>query len=210
MRIIFLSFVAFTFFTFLFFSTPATAAGIIDLDDEESIFGDPDEWLEQIMELIEQIAAMEDDDGEALFVDNPSSQEAKTILAKLKNQKVTFHFQDTSFDEVINFLRDVTGVNFVVSNDAAEIIEASGRTITLRLKDVRLETAMKLVLEGFDELGYAIKDGVLYIGLKEKLRTRRLYIAFYEIGELVTKPPDFPAPKMALRDEGGTQINYGR
>jgi len=64
---------------------------------------------------------------------------------------------------------------------------------------------MGLLLEGFDDIGYAVKDGVVYLDLKENLRTKRLYIAFYEIGELVTKPPNFPAPKMALRDLGGTQ-----
>ncbi|MHC4663283.1 MAG: hypothetical protein ACYS8W_16600 [Planctomycetota bacterium] len=187
------------------FPTPLDAAGIIIIDDEDDILGTEDEWEEQILELIEKLAEVVDDDEDALFIDNPTSEEAKLIVTKLENQKVTFNFKDTPIEEVVDFIRDITGINIVISNEAMEIFDELGRGISLRLKDIRFKNALNLVLSGTD-IGYAVKDGVLYLDLKEKLRTKRLYLAFYEISELVTKPPDFPAPHVALRDEGGTQI----
>lgn len=121
------------------------------------------------------------------------------IKSKLENQKVTINFLDTEFEQAIEFLRDITGLNFVVSNDAAEAV--SGETVSLRLRDIRLKNALALILAAAPDLKWSIKHDVIYISTEEAAPPE-LFLEFYNISEIIQKVPDYPAPEIALRDVG--------
>jgi len=121
------------------------------------------------------------------------------INSKLENQKVTINFSETPFDEAINFLRDITGLNFVMSNDARDMV--SDATISLRLREIRLKNALALILAVDDTLKWTIKHDVIYIST-EDAEPPELFLEFYNVSEIVQKVPDFPAPQIALRDQG--------
>ncbi|MHC4662390.1 MAG: hypothetical protein ACYS8W_11940 [Planctomycetota bacterium] len=133
------------------------------------------------------------------------SAEEREIIAKLENQEVTLNFVDTEFTEAINFLRDITGLNFVVSNEALDAV--SGSTVNLRLGKIKLKNALNLILEGTD-LKYRIKNGVIYIATEDG-EPEELYLEFYSVSEIINNVPDFGAPQIALRDYGGTQAAGG-
>ncbi len=119
------------------------------------------------------------------------------IKSKLENQKVTINFSDTNFEEAINFLRDITGLNFVISNSASELV--TDKTVTLRLREIRLKNALALILASDPSLKWSIKHDVIYISTEEA-EPPELFLEFYNISEIVQKVPDFPAPQIALSD----------
>ncbi len=119
------------------------------------------------------------------------------INSKLDNQKVTINFQDTPFEEAINFLRDITGLNFVISNDARDAV--SDRSVNLRLRDIRLKNALALILAVEESLRWSIKHDVIYISTEEA-EPPELYLEFYNVSEIIQKVPDFKAPEIALSE----------
>ncbi len=133
------------------------------------------------------------------------TEEEIRIKSKLENQKVTLSFEDTPFKDAISFLRDITGLNFVISTAADDVIISDDLRVNLKIKNVRLKTALKLILEtGGDQLRYRIKNGVIYITTDET-EEEEVFLEFYVVSEIINHPPDFPAPELALRDWGGTR-----
>ena len=160
-----------------------------------------EEFREFILELIQKM--IEDAVAEGPNVDRESSpQVADFILRKLELQKVTVHFQDTPFDQCIDFLRDITGLNIVISPRARDIIESEDCKINLRLRDIQLKSVIALMLAISNELTYGVKYDVLYIGTVDDWIGSNLYMFVYSIHDIVYRPPNFPAPDIALRDIG--------
>jgi hypothetical protein len=122
------------------------------------------------------------------------------IFRKLELQQVTVHFQDTPFNDCLDFLRDITGLNIVVSRRAQDILDAENITVNLRLRDIKLKSVLALMLEVSDELTYGVKYDVLYIGTKEDWAGVGQYMFIYSIHEIVYRPPNFKAPKIGLGD----------
>lgn len=130
------------------------------------------------------------------------------IKNKLENQKVTLKFTDTPFVDAVNFLRDITGLNFVITTDAMDIIDNEELRVNLRIREVKLKDALNLVLGAHSDLKYRIKNGVIYITTAE-VEGEELFLEFYNVLEIINEVPDFPAPIIALRDWGGTQGSPG-
>ena len=179
-------------------AVPVVRGQGIDFGDEEDGMSD-EEFREYIYELIQKI--IEESISEGPNVDTESDPRiVELILRKLELQHVTVHFQDTPFNECIDFLRDITGLNIVLSARARDIIEAEDVRIDLRLRDIKLKSVLSLMLEISDELTYGVKYDVLYIGTKEDWAGVGQYMIIYSIHEIVYRPPNFPAPKIGLSD----------
>ncbi len=127
------------------------------------------------------------------------SPAVRRIKSKLENQKVTINFSETPFEEAINFLRDITGLNFVISNSAMDVV--ADAAVSLRLREIRLKNALALILAADESLQWTIKHDVIYISTEED-EPPELFLEFYNVSELVQNVPDFPAPQIALRDQG--------
>ncbi len=85
----------------------------------------------------------------------------KHIKQVLEQRSVTLHFSDTSLENVISFIQDITGLNIVIDPNCDK-----DKTITARLRDVKLKNALDLMLHpnGFD---YVIHKGALFISSKD-------------------------------------------
>lgn len=133
------------------------------------------------------------------LIKREESPAVRRINSKLENQKVTINFSETPFEEAINFLRDITGLNFVISNEARDIV--TDATVSLRLREIRLKNALALILAVDESLKWSIKHDVIYISTEEA-EPPQLFLEFYNVSEIVQTVPDFPAPQIALRDTG--------
>jgi type II secretory pathway component GspD/PulD (secretin) len=133
------------------------------------------------------------------LIEKEESPAVRKINSKLENQKVTINFSETPFEEAINFLRDITGLNFVVSREAADAV--SDAAVTLRLREIRLKNALALILAVDDQLKWTIKHDVIFIST-EDAAPPELFLEFYNVSEIVQQVPDYPAPPIALRDTG--------
>jgi len=136
------------------------------------------------------------------------TQATKDIRAKLK-QRYSVEFPDQPFDEVVSFLQQISGINFVLNKEARDAVEDSGATVRLApVNDLPLENILNLVLEGMEPpFGYLIQSGAVLIGPADSIRPD-VYLEFYEVSDLTKDHPDFPAPKLALEsgsdDSGGS------
>ena len=136
------------------------------------------------------------------------TQQTKDIRAKLR-QRFSVEFPDQPLDEVVSFLQQISGINFVLNKEARDAVEDSGTTVKLpAVNDLALENILSLVLEGLDPpFGYLIQSGAVVIGPAESIQAD-VYLEFYEVSDLTKDHPDFPAPKLALdsgsEEAGGT------
>ena len=161
-----------------------------------------EEFREWLIQLIESIVAESASEGPIIDPDcNPAVVDV--ITRKLNSQQVSFAFQETDFTQCIDFLRDITGLNVVLSRKAQDAVK--DLKVTLRLRDIALKNALALLLEANSDLRYGIRFDVLYIGTKDEFVFRGNYLIIYEIGEIVYRPPDFEAPELALPDDASSR-----
>lgn len=131
-----------------------------------------------------------------------ASEEELQINRRLASQRITLNFDQTPFDEAINFLRDITGLNYVLSGDARDLVDSEGVLVSLRLREITLDNALKLILASHESLSWRIEDGVIKIGTDTD-QVADLILEFYDVTEIVNSPPDFPAPELGLNLAGG-------
>lgn len=130
------------------------------------------------------------------------TQATKDIRAKLRG-RYSVEFPDQPFDEVVSFLQQLSGINFVLNKEAREAVQDSGETVRLApVTDLPLENILNLVLEGMDPpFGYQIQSGAVLIGPTDSILSD-VFLEFYEVSDLTKDAPDFPAPRLALESGG--------
>lgn len=175
-------------------------AGVAVAQDKDGM--SDEEFREWLVQLIESIVAEESSEGPIVDSDcNPAVVDL--IVRNLELQQVSVAFQETDFKQCIDFLRDITGLNIVVSRKAQEV--AKDLKVTLRLRDIALKNALALILGINPDLRYGIRFDVLYIGTKDEFISRGGYLVIYEISDIVYRPPDFEAPELALPSDASSR-----
>ena len=110
-----------------------------------------------------------------LSEESGESEANRKVAAKLKEQ-VPINFEANKLVNVIEFLRNTTGLNFFVNWNALQQVGVEqDAPITLQLSNVPAEKALKLVLQQvstgdqFNPVSYAIVDGVVTISTQQDL-----------------------------------------
>ena len=101
-------------------------------------------------------------------------------------------FEETSFESVVEFLAEQNDLNIHVNWNALEIAGIDRKTgVSIKAKNVKLETALKLILDGVGggnaPLGYMIRDGVVVITTQEDLDTHTV-VRVYDCRDLIPRP----------------------
>jgi type II secretory pathway component GspD/PulD (secretin) len=118
-------------------------------------------------------------------------------LRERLEQRITFEFQDTGLEDVINFLRQVTGTTIIVAPD---VIAAGGGTVTLTLKDMRFGDALKWILQ-MTNLKMALQNQAIYISSQPI--TGAIALRMYDVTDLISPVKDFPGRELAFSAGGG-------
>lgn len=129
------------------------------------------------------------------------------ILNRLETTKISLDFKDTNLAEVIDFLHEVTGINFVLSKEVREKAKAGELKVDVKLTDLPLKSALKLVLD-MNGLTAVYRNGVLVIETKEE-RGKDVEMKMYDIRDLMMKIEDFPAPTIELRETESDSLVVG-
>jgi len=139
------------------------------------------------------------------------SEASRAITRKLQQTAGEIHFDGIAFEQLVEHLRDLTGLNIVVNWSALETAAIEkDKEVTLKLLagTVKFETALKLILEevggGEVELAYEIGDGVVQISTKEDL-ARRTTVQVYNVQDLIIRVPDFEGRQVNLNNIGNAQ-----
>jgi hypothetical protein len=122
-----------------------------------------------------------------------ASAQNRQIERKLDDTVVSFSFTDQPLQEALDFLGTLGGVNIVLDRRQAE----DAQTVTLKLSNVTLRTALKFLTEQV-ELRWIVRDGLVFISDEEGTRQEPV-TAVYEVGDLLVQPPDFEGPAIELQ-----------
>ncbi len=118
----------------------------------------------------------------------------RRTMEKLK-QPIPIQFDANRFENVVEYLRNVTGVNFFVNWKALEGAGIEpGNPITLSLANVPADKALRLILDqlGGDlvPLSFTIDDGVVTISTTENIN-KNTNIRVYDIRDLLVQAANF-------------------
>jgi general secretion pathway protein D len=124
--------------------------------------------------------------------------EDQAVVAQLERKLPEVRFENVAFQDVIEFLRDVSLANIFVNWRA---LEAAGidRTaqVTARLRDVKFSKALETILRdvggGTVRLSYTIDEGVITISTEEDLASN-VVTRVYDIRDLIVNIQDFDDP----------------
>ena len=156
-------------------------------------FPDREQWME--------ISRRDLPITELLARQQESQQDVIEINRRLESQQITLNFDRTPFNEAIDFLRDITGLNYVISTEAQELVDNETVEVSLRLRNISLNNALKLIVASNPSLRWRIESGVIKITTDEAA-TEELALEFYDVNEIVSTPPDYPAPELGLQLAG--------
>jgi beta-lactamase regulating signal transducer with metallopeptidase domain len=147
---------------------------------------------------------------------HPTENSDDAILqAQLDRRLPEIRFSQQPLDEVIDFLRDLSGARIFVNWRA---LEAAGikknSPISARMRDVRLAKAIDVILAdaggGNVKLKYVQDGGVITISTADDLPTP-LETRVYEVHDLVVPIPDYRSdPDRALGRRGATMTTTTR
>ncbi len=113
-------------------------------------------------------------------------------------QRITFEFEDKPFEEVVEFLRQVTGANIIV---APQVLSAGSiPNVTLKVKEMRFGDALKWILE-LTQLHYAMQDQAVFIN--NEAIAGSVITRIYDVSDLVSAPQDFPGPQLGYSTSAG-------
>lgn len=133
-------------------------------------------------------------------------------------QPTQVNFEGIQLGLVIDYLRNITGLNFYVNWPALEAAGVSQDTpINLQLSNVPAEQALKLVLQQAgasafgEQIGYSVIDGIVQISTLADLN-RTVDIRIYDIRDLLVQVPNFTnAPEFDLENAlDSSQTGSGR
>ena len=113
---------------------------------------------------------------------------------KLETMKVTVDFQDVRLSDAMDYLRDVTGLNFVLLPKALE--KEGDSKLRLKVKDLTVKSVLKLLLSSRG-LTVSWRDGALVVLPKEDLQDTTM-LKMIDVRSLMVKLQDFAGPRVDL------------
>ena len=131
------------------------------------------------------------------------SETDRAVRHKLGLRVPKLDFNEVRFENVIDFLREISGLSIHVKwnvLNAARIYKTA--PVTVHLTNVTIKKSLRVILDevgGVKPLGYVLDDGVIMISTKEDL-SRITITRVYDIRDLVVRVPKFRAPRVALAD----------
>ena len=142
----------------------------------------------------------------------------RAIDAQLSRTIPQVQFDNVAFSDVIDFLRDVSGLNIFVNWKTLEAAGIEKTTpVTAKLRNVKFSKALDIILNdsvggGQTKLGYTIDEGVITVSTADEL-AKNVVVRVYDIRDLILNVPNFNnAPNFSLeaaQNSGGSQGGGG-
>ena len=145
-------------------------------DDQSIVYPDKEFWQEMTLRR-KKFAA----------VDLKKQSPAEVKIRKALDEPTNLEFVETPLTDVIDYLKDLHGIEIQIDNKALEDAATGTDTpVTRNLRGISLRSALRLMLGPLD-LAYVIKDEVLLITTKEKADAE-LVTKVYPVADLVLSP----------------------
>jgi len=167
-------------------------------DDEEAVipysqsvrFPSREEWAEISKRITESVIKTEGGTG---------GEEDPDILAierKLDTMKIDLAFEETKLQEILDFIRDFSGLNIHIDGAVLANIDPS-KTLNFKLKDATLRNVLKLLLNQVG-LDYRITEEKVVLITDPKSAGGGNVLELHDIRDILVKLQDFAGPKVEL------------
>lgn len=139
-----------------------------------------------ILALLGGTAVAQDDGEDAV----------RKIRERISTMRITLDFANSRLEDVISYFQEYSGLNFHLDAEARTKLADEGARVTIKLKDVTLKTALKLILAPRD-LACVYRDGVILVASKTRLGGETV-TRVYDVRDLIFAIQDFPGPNFDL------------
>ncbi|KAF0244697.1 MAG: hypothetical protein FD180_2289 [Planctomycetota bacterium] len=133
------------------------------------------------------------------------SEEDRKTIAMLETLKVSLNFTDAPLSEVVDFFREVTSVNILVSKGVKD--GGDDHLVTLKVDELKATDCLALITKMVD-LSYTVEEGVVMIVTAEETK-KNTYLELYDVRDLLMHLRDFKAPEISLSSGAGEADGIG-
>jgi len=119
-------------------------------------------------------------------------------IREAMNKKISFDFVETPLQDVISFISSLAGVTIVLDSEA---VKDEPRSVTLRVNDMRLQSALNWVLK-LVGLRYGLKDEAIFISKAERIHDKPV-LRMYDVTDLTIDIKNFQGRQQALASDSG-------
>ena len=174
------------------------------LKTEESALKKARELTEEKMMLDvarKHILPEEDNVGEG-FKPSPTEKKIMPIVKVPEIRKrlkilISVDFKDVDLDYVLVFLSDTTGVNIVPSSG----IDMAEKKVSIKIKDMPLEEALKYILKSQD-LVYRIEEDAVWVATKDEISNENIDTRVYFLSQGIGRFAEFSTQAASSINEG--------
>lgn len=99
---------------------------------------------------------------------------------------ISVDFKDVGLDYVLGFLADTTGVNMVPSTE----IDMAEKKVSIRIKDMPLEEALRYILKSQD-LVYRIEEDAVWVATKDEISNEKIDTRVYFLSQGIGRFAEF-------------------
>ena len=135
----------------------------------------------------------------ALMVGASSAQDSVKgeYESKLNNIKVTLDFTNAPLDSVVDYLREISGMNIFVDSKVRE----KNVVISIKVTEITLRSIFSLMLKPHD-CDVMFKDGVLQVMTKADVADKTMKMEIYDCRDILYPVAQFPGVDMDLGNAG--------
>lgn len=112
---------------------------------------------------------------------------------KLNNIKVTLDFQNAPIDQIVDYLREISGMN--IFTDAK--VREKNLVISLKVNEISLRSIFSLMLKPHN-CDILFKDGVLQIMTREDVADKTMRMEIYDCRDILYPISNFPGVDIDL------------
>jgi hypothetical protein len=126
----------------------------------------------------------------------PADPVREQIVGKLTGLRVSLEFNETPLEEAIEFIQQFSSLNILIDSTVTERYPKGSVKITMKVKDLPLASALKLLLETRG-LTLLYRDQVLLVVTEERAN-KSVFMHVYDVRDLLMKINEFPGPEISL------------
>lgn len=119
------------------------------------------------------------------------------VESKLNNIKVTLDFTNAPLDAVVDYLREISGMNIFIDSKVRE----KQIVITIKVNEISLRSIFGLMLKPHG-CATLFKDGVLQVMTQEDVSDKTMKMEIYDCRDILHPVAQFPGVDLDLADVG--------
>ena len=120
---------------------------------------------------------------------------------KLNNIKVTLDFQNAPMDAVVDYLREISGMNIFTDSKVRD----KNLVISIKVNEISLRSIFSLMLKPHN-CDILFKDGVLQLMTKEDVADKTMRMEIYDCRDILYPISNFPGVDIDITAGAGVQI----